>query len=108
MSAIQSCRTAALGGHVARCENGACGHTVFAYNSCRNRHCVKCQGAAAREWFTEREASYFHVVFSLPAEIGDIAYQNKAVVYDLLFKISAETMLTIAAYPRLRRCARSG
>jgi hypothetical protein len=104
MSAIESCRTAALGGHVARCENGACGYTVIAYNSCRNRHCVKCQGAAAREWLTEREADllpvpYFHVVFSLPAEIADIAYQNKAVVYDLLFKISAETMLTIAADP---------
>jgi hypothetical protein len=104
MSAIESCRTAALGGHVARCENGDCGYTVIAYNSCRNRHCVKCQGAAAREWLTEREADllpvpYFHVVFSLPAEIGDIAYQNKAVVYDLLFKISAETMLTIAADP---------
>ena len=104
MSAIESCRTAALGGHVARCENGACGHTVIAYNSCRNRHCPKCQGSAAREWLAEREAEllpvpYFHVVFSLPAEIGDIAYQNKAVVYDLLFKISAETMLTIAADP---------
>jgi integrase len=104
MSAIESCRTAALGGHVARCENGACGHTVIAYNSCRNRHCVKCQGAAARDWLTEREADllpvpYFHVVFSLPAEIADIAYQNKAVVYDLLFRISAETMLTIAADP---------
>ena len=104
MSAIESCRTAALGGHVARCQNDACGHTVIAYNSCRNRHCPKCQGSAAREWLAEREAEllpvpYFHVVFSLPAEIGDIAYQNKAVVYDLLFKISAETMLTIAADP---------
>ncbi|MGH6893527.1 MAG: IS91 family transposase, partial [Dongiaceae bacterium] len=104
MSAIESCRTAALGGHVARCQNDACGHTVIAYNSCRNRHCPKCQGSAAREWLAEREAEllpvpYFHVVFSLPAEIGDIAYQNKAVVYDLLFKISAETMLTIAANP---------
>jgi hypothetical protein len=104
MSAIESCRTAALGGHVARCQNNACGHTVIAYNSCRNRHCPKCQGSAAREWLADREAEllpvpYFHVVFSLPAEIGDIAYQNKAVVYDLLFKISAETMLTIAADP---------
>jgi hypothetical protein len=102
MSAIESCRTAALGGHVARCENGACGHTVIAYNSCRNRHCVKCQGAAARDWLTEREADllpvpYFHVVFSLPAEIADIAYQNKAVVYDLLFRISAETMRMLEA-----------
>ena len=104
MSAIESCRTAALGGHVARCENDACGHTVIAYNSCRNRHCGKCQGSAAREWLEAREAEllpvpYFHVVFSLPAEIGDIAYQNKAVVYDLLMKVSADVMLTIAADP---------
>ena len=104
MSAIESCRTAALGGHVARCENGACGHTIIAYNSCRNRHCPKCQGAAACEWLAEREAEllpvpYFHVVFSLPAEISDIAYQNKAVVYDLLMKVSADVMLTIAADP---------
>ena len=94
MSAIESCRTAALGGHVARCED--CGHTAIAYNSCRNRHCPKCQGAAAREWMAAREAEllpvpYFHVVFTLPAAIGDIAYQNKAVIYDLLFKASAET-----------------
>jgi Transposase zinc-binding domain len=86
MSAIESCRTTALGGHVARCENAVCGHTHIAYNSCRNRHCPKCQGSAAREWLAEREAEllpvpYFHVVFSLPAKIGDIAYQNKAVVY---------------------------
>jgi hypothetical protein len=104
MSAIESCRTAALGGHIARCENAACGHTLIAYNSCRNRHCPKCQGSAAREWLAEREAEllpvpYFHVVFSLPAEIGDIGYQNKAVIYDLLFKVSADTMLTIAADP---------
>ena len=104
MSAIESCRTAALGGHVARCEDAACGHTLIAYNSCRNRHCPKCQGSAAREWLSEREAEllpvpYFHVVFSLPTEIGDIAYQNKAAVYDLLFKVSADTMLTIAADP---------
>ena len=104
MSAIESCRTAALGGHVARCEND-CGHTAIAYNSCRNRHCPKCQGAAAREWLAEREAEllpvpYFHVVFTLPAAIADIAYQNKAVIYDLLFKASAETMLTIAADPK--------
>jgi len=104
MSAIESCRTAALGGHVARCENDACGHTVIAYNSCRNRHCPMCQGSAAREWLEEREAEllpvpYFHVVFSLPAEIGVIAYQNKAVVYDLLMKVSADVMLTIAADP---------
>ena len=103
MSAIESCRTAALGGHVARCED--CSHTTIAYNSCRNRHCPKCQGAAARTWMEEREAEllpvpYFHVVFTLPAAIGDIAYTNKAVIYDLLFKASAETMLTIAADPK--------
>ena len=102
MSAIERCRTAALGGHVARCENEKCAHTVIAYNSCRNRHCPKCQGAAAREWLAEREAEllpvpYFHVVYTLPAAIADIAYQNKAVIYDLLFKASAETTLTIAA-----------
>jgi len=105
MSAIESCRTAALGGHVARCEDSACGHTVVAYNSCRNRHCPKCQGSAAREWLADREAEllpvpYFHVVFSLPSEIGEIAYQNKAVVYDLLMKVSADAMLTIAADPK--------
>jgi hypothetical protein len=103
MSAIESCRTAALGGHVARCED--CSHTTIAYNSCRNRHCPKCQGAAAREWLAEREAEllpvpYFHIVFTLPTTIGDIAYTNKAVIYDLLFKASAETMLTIAADPK--------
>ena len=105
MSAIESCRTAALGGHVARCENDACGHTVIAYNSCRNRHCPKCQGAAAREWMEEREAEllpvpYFHVVFTLPSQISDIAYQNKAVIYDLLFKASSQTLLKIAADPK--------
>src|SRR5215471_15179015 len=78
MSAIERCRTAALGGHVARCENEACGHTVIAYNSCRNRHCPKCQGAAARRWLAEREAEllpvpYFHVVYTLPSELRDIA-----------------------------------
>jgi hypothetical protein len=103
MSAIERCRTAALGGHVARCED--CTHTVIAYNSCRNRHCPKCQGAAAKEWLAEREADllpvpYFHVVFTLPAPITDIAYQNKAVVYDLLFKAAAETLITIAADPK--------
>ena len=102
MSAIENCRTAALGGHVARCENGACQHTAIAYNSCRNRHCPKCQATAARDWLEEREAEllpvpYFHVVFTLPSQIADIAYQNKAVIYDLLFKASAETLTTIAA-----------
>src|SRR5712672_2621008 len=105
MSAIERCRTAALGGHVARCENGACAHTVVSYNSCRNRHCPKCQGAAAREWLAERAAEllpapYYHVVFTLPAPISDIAYQNKAVIYDLLFKASSEAVLTIAADPK--------
>jgi len=103
MSAIERCRTAALGGHVARCED--CAYTTIAYNSCRNRHCPKCQAAAAKDWLADREAEllpvpYYHVVFTLPAAIADIAYQNKAVVYDLLFKVSAETMLTIAADPR--------
>jgi len=103
MSAIESCRTAALGGHVLRCEN--CSHTLIAYNSCRNRHCPKCQGAAAKEWLAEREAEllpvpYFHAVFTLPARNADIAYQTKAVVYDLLLKVSAETLLAIAADPQ--------
>jgi hypothetical protein len=103
MSAIESCRTAALGGHVERCED--CGYTTIAYNSCRNRHCPKCQGAAAREWLAERQAEllpvpYYHVVFTLPAPLRDIAYQNKAVIYDLLFKASAETVLTFAADPK--------
>jgi hypothetical protein len=103
MSAIESCRTAALGGHVARCDK--CSHTQIAYNSCRNRHCPKCQSAAAKEWLAAREAEllpvpYYHVVFTLPAAIADIAYQNKAVIYDLLFKASADTLMTIAADPK--------
>jgi hypothetical protein len=105
MSAIERCRTAALGGHVARCENAACGHTVVAYNSCRNRHCPKCQAAASREWLAEREAEllpvpYFHVVYTLPAELRDIAWQNKRVVYGLLMQAAAETTLQIAADPK--------
>ena len=103
MSAIEHCRTAALGGHVEACTD--CGHWRIAYNSCRNRHCPKCQGAAARTWLAEREADllpvgYFHVVFTLPAEVADIAFQNKAFVYDLLFHAASETMLTIAADPK--------
>ena len=103
MSAIESCRTAALGGHVARCED--CAYMHIAYNSRRNRHCPKCQGAAAKQWLVERQAellpvTYFHLVFTLPAPISDIAYQNKAVVYDLTFKASAETLITIAADPK--------
>jgi hypothetical protein len=105
MTAVERCRTAALGGHVARCENEACGHLHIAYNSCRNRHCPKCQATAAQDWLEAREAEllpvgYFHVVFTLPTPIADIAFQNKRVVYDLLFKASAETMLTIAADPK--------
>src|SRR4051794_1806369 len=103
MSAIERCRTAALGGHVARCAD--CAYTPIAYNSCRNRHCPKCQGAAAKEWLADREADllpvpYYHVVFTLPAPIADIAYHNKAAIYDLLFKASAETLTTIAADPK--------
>ena len=103
MAAIESCRTAALGGHVEGCLD--CGHRRIAYNSCRNRHCPKCQAAAARDWLAARETDLlpvgcFHVVFSLPAEIAAIAAQNKAVVYDLLFRAASQTMLTIAADPR--------
>jgi len=103
MSAIETCRTAALGGHIEACSD--CGHRRIAYNSCRNRHCPKCQGAAARTWLEDRKADllpvgYFHVVFTLPAEVADIAFQNKAVVYDLLFRAASETMLTIAADPK--------
>src|SRR5712671_5284897 len=103
MSAIESCRTAALGGHVMRCED--CSHTQIAYNSCRNRHCPKCQGSQALAWMKQRKSElldvpYFHVVFTLPGRIGTIAYQNKAVVYDLLFKASSQTMRTIAADPK--------
>jgi len=103
MSAIERCRTAALGGHVERCE--ACAHLRISYNSCRNRHCPKCQAVAAKEWLADRQAEllpvpYFHVVFTLPGPIADIAYQNKAVVYDLLLKVAAETLITIAADPK--------
>jgi hypothetical protein len=105
MSAIERCRTAALGGFVARCENENCAHTVIAYCSCRDRHCPKCQAAASREWLTEREAEllpvdYFHIVYTLPAPLRDIAYQNKRVIYGLLMKASADATLTIAADPK--------
>ena len=105
MSAIERCRTAALGGHVLRCESTTCGATAIAYNSCRNRHCPKCQAAASRDWLADREAEllpveYFHVVYTLPAAIADIAFQNKAAVYAILFKASAEATLTIAADPK--------
>ena len=103
MTAIEICRTAALGGHVERCDD--CAHTRIAYNSCRNRHCPKCQWKAAQAWLEAREAEllpvpYFHVVFTLPATIGVIAYQNKAKVYGLLFAAAAEALTTIAADPK--------
>jgi hypothetical protein len=103
MSAIEQCRSAALGGHVLRCN--ACEHTQIAYNSCRNRHCPKCQANAAKRWLEARQADllpveYYHVVFTLPAPISAIAYYNKAVIYGLLFDIAAETLRTIAADPR--------
>ncbi len=103
MAAIEACRTAVLGGHVEACEN--CGHGRIAYNSCRNRHCPKCQGLAQAAWLAARQADllevpYFHVVFTLPAEIAAMAYQNKAKVYAMLFRAAAETLQTIAAEPR--------
>ncbi|MFX0542972.1 IS91 family transposase [Roseovarius sp. S4756] len=110
MSAIEACRTEALGGHVAGCTK--CGHHHIAYNSCKNRHCPKCQGPAARDWMEARAedllpVEYFHVVFTLPAEIARIAYWNKRAVYGLLFKSSAQTVMTIAADPK-RMGARVG
>jgi hypothetical protein len=103
MAAIAACRTAALGGHVEQCQH--CGTSRIAYNSCRNRHCPKCQGAARAQWLAERQAEllpvpYFHVVFTLPAGAAEIAFQNKAEVYAILFRSAAETLLTIAADPR--------
>ena len=107
MSAIELCRTAALGGHVESC--GDCGHTQVAYNSCRNRHCPKCQGAARGQWLADRQADllpapYFHVVFTLPEQIAAMAYQNKAQLYAILFDAVAETLKTIAADPRHLGC----
>ena len=103
MSAITQCRTAALGGHVLRCDG--CGQDEVSYNSCRNRHCPKCQSSAAKRWLDARQADllpveYYHVVFTLPAPIADIAYQNKAALYGLLFDIAAQTLLRIAADPK--------
>ena len=103
MSAIERCRTAALGGHVERCKD--CAHLRISYNSCGNRHCPKCQAAAAKEWLAARQAEllpvpYFHLVFTLPKLIADIAYQNKALVYDQLLKVAAESLITIAADPK--------
>jgi len=103
MSAITQCRTAVLGGHVLQCP--ACEHAQIAYNSCRNRHCPKCQASAARRWLEARQVDllpvdYYHVVFTLPAPISAIAYTNKALIYGLLFQVAAETLRTIAADPR--------
>jgi Putative transposase/Transposase zinc-binding domain len=102
MSAVEVCRTAALGGHVEECDNEDCRHQRISYNSCRNRHCPKCQSLARAEWIEDREAEvldceYFHVVFTVPEEIAAIAYQNKRVVYGILFQTAAETLRTIAA-----------
>lgn len=103
MSAIERCRTAALGGHVLRCAS--CSHTEISYNSCRNRHCPKCQASAAHRWLEARElellpVEYYHVVFTMPSQIGDLAFQNPAVVYNILFKAASKTLLTIAADPK--------
>ncbi len=103
MRAIEECRTAALGGHVEECDS--CGHQVIAYNSCRNRQCPKCQALATAQWLAERQADllpvdYFHVVFTMPAEIAPIALQNKRVCYDMLFRTAADTLLRIAADPK--------
>ncbi len=103
MSAIEACRTEALGGHVASCTK--CGHQHIAYNSCKNRHCPRCQGPAARDWMAARAedllpVEYFHVVFTLPAEIAQIAFWNKRAVYGLLFRASAKTVMTLAADPK--------
>lgn len=103
MSAIERCRTAALGGHVEQCD--ACGHQRIAFNSCRNRHCPKCQSLVRAQWLEDRQADllpvdYFHVVFTVPEEVAAVAYQNKAVVYEILFHATAETLRTIAADPK--------
>jgi hypothetical protein len=103
MSAIERCRTAALGGHVEQCD--ACGHQRIAFNSCRDRHCPKCQSLTRAQWLEDRRAEllpveYFHVVFTVPQPIEAIAYQNKALLYDMLFKATAQTLRTIAADPK--------
>jgi len=103
MSAIEQCRSAALGGHLLHCDG--CGHDQVAYNSCRNRHCPKCQASAAKRWLEDRQADllpvdYYHVVFTLPAPISAIAYYNMALIYRLLFEVAAETLITIAADPK--------
>jgi len=103
MSAIEQCRTAALGGHLEQCDS--CGHQRIAFNSCRNRHCPKCQSLARAQWLEDRQTEllpveYFHVVFTVPQEIAAIAYQNKTVVYDILFRATAQTLRTIAGDPK--------
>lgn len=103
LRAIEHCRTAALGGHLDRCSQ--CGHGAISYNSCRNRHCPKCQTNARNKWLAARSAEllpvrYFHVVFTLPHELAALALQNKRVVYDLLFRASAETLMEVAADPK--------
>jgi hypothetical protein len=103
MAAIEACRTAALGGHIERCDD--CGQQRISYNSCRNRNCPKCQGLARAQWLEDRQAElldvpYFHVVFTMPDEIATIAFQNQVVVYNMLFRAAAETLHTIAADPR--------
>jgi hypothetical protein len=103
MSAIEQCRSAALGGHVLRCQ--ACEQVQIAYNSCRNRHCPKCQVSAAHRWLEARQAEllpvpYYHVVFTLPAPVAAIAYYNKALIYDLLFDVAAQALRAIAAHPK--------
>ena len=103
MTAIERCRTAALGGHVERCGDG--GHQRIAYNSCRNRNCPKCQGLERAQWLADRQAElldvpYFHVVFTVPDEIATIAFQNQTVVYDILFRAASETLHKIAAEPQ--------
>lgn len=103
MSAIEACRSAALGGHVLRCS--ACANQQIAYNSCRNRHCPRCQGSAAHRWLEARQTdllpvAYYHLVFTLPAPISDLAYRNKSVIYGILFQTAAETVQTIAADPK--------
>jgi len=107
---VENCRTAVLGGHVEQCDH--CGHQKIAYNSCRNRHCPKCQGPARARWMRAREAEllpvpYFHVVFTLPETLGPLALQNKTVVYDVLFRAVGETLLEVAANPK-RLAARIG
>src|SRR5271155_5247744 len=103
MMAIENCRTAALGGHVERCDD--CGHQRIAFNSCRDRNCPKCQGLARAQWLEDRQAelldvAYFHVVFTVPQEIATIAFQNQTVVYDVLFRAASETLQKIAADPK--------